>query len=307
MKIKVKFVLSIDWEGNSLLKDNLKAMNEFNKKYPHIPKVHFLNPAYYTNLSQEFSKSELTKWIRYAIGENDELGLHIHPWKSFVKASRVQYKNSPSYISGHDSIALGDFLGGDIPLTAYNETEMRKLIQSGLKILKENGFEQIKYFRGGGWVSSPKVWEILANEGIFYESSAVCPKFIAHRYPDTMLEVLAKTSWPFITQSSIPYKLTNNLTEFPNNYCLADYLSADEAFELLQNDLSRPQEKSYYLHYGWHQETAYKTIPFTTPTEEKFRYTHYLFQVEELIKKVEEFCAKRGYQLSYPKLDQTYT
>jgi len=45
---KIVVVVSVDWEGRSLLAENLELIAAFRQRHPDVPIQHFLNPAYYT-------------------------------------------------------------------------------------------------------------------------------------------------------------------------------------------------------------------------------------------------------------------
>lgn len=45
---KITIYMTVDWEGVSLEQENIEAMQMFRKKFPHIPMLQLLNPAYFT-------------------------------------------------------------------------------------------------------------------------------------------------------------------------------------------------------------------------------------------------------------------
>lgn len=285
--MKVNCVLSIDWEGNTLLDENIQAMQNFSKKYPQVQKVQFLNAAYVFNLSDQFSREEISSAIRRALGPNDEFGLHIHPWQKLVESAGVTYRNQPSYKDGGPSRPLNGLYGGDVPLTAYERDELAQLIDFSLETLKDLGFEGIRYFRGGGWVSSSEIFQLLYERGISYDSSAVPSYMLSALYPNTPLQRLAEQNWSGVTIHSDPYR-TEPVWQCPNNVGLADYIDQDEAFEIFKKIVEKENEKETgYFHYGWHQETC-----------------RYLPRVDKALELITDHCQKEKIELSFPKLSE---
>ena len=92
---KVYINVSVDWEGRDVSERNIKAMESFRDKFPHVPLLHFLNAAYFTKEGAD--NDTIKSLIRRVIKKDDELGLHIHAWKSLVKAAGVEYRFSPTW------------------------------------------------------------------------------------------------------------------------------------------------------------------------------------------------------------------
>lgn len=64
--------------------------------------LHFLNPAYYTKPTSP-PDEVLTSLTRFVLRPNDEIGLHIHAWKSLVEYCGLNYKYKPTF-SNYDRI-----------------------------------------------------------------------------------------------------------------------------------------------------------------------------------------------------------
>lgn len=308
MKSKVQFVLSVDWEGNSLLPENLQAMRQFAHDFPQIPVVHFINPAYFANLEAVYSFEETAERIRSGLGEGHELGLHIHPWEKFVKHCGIVFRDEPSYMNGGKTVPFAGLPGGDIPITAYTEKELEQLMGEGLKLLHKAGFSPIKYFRGGGWVSGEKVFRNLLKFGIKNDSSPVPYKFVSRLYPDTPLEKLAAHTWSHIGSHSGPYRQRvgeDFINIYPDNICLADYLDEEQSFEIFQTLIkeAREQRRGFvYFHYGWHQETAVRAV---RNVDEAPRETRYLLRVRKTLEQISSYCEQQKIDLLFPRLDET--
>ena len=92
---KIYLTISVDWEGRDLDLSNLKVMEEFRNEHPQLPILHFLNAAYFTKTNAD--SEEVNRKIRSGLRDQDELGLHIHAWKSIVEASGVSYRHMPKW------------------------------------------------------------------------------------------------------------------------------------------------------------------------------------------------------------------
>ncbi len=106
---RVHVSISVDWEGRDLSAINLNAFRAYREAHPDVPLTHFLNAAYFTKLDANANKVQAD--IRKALRPGDELGLHIHPWKSLVEAAGVKFRTEPT-IWGKDRPMRGStFIG----------------------------------------------------------------------------------------------------------------------------------------------------------------------------------------------------
>jgi hypothetical protein len=263
----INLIISVDWEGYSLEDYNLEAMRKFRDDYPNIKIVHFLNAAYF--LKKGIKLSTITKKIKSVIRKGDELGLHIHPFETLLKASGVSYKEGQTFWGRSESVPINGVRGHDLPLSLFNEAELRLLIRTSIHILEKNGFKNLRSFRAGGWSASPEVLSALVKEGIFIDSSAVSPAIIRNLvgrdsplYKDIVNKYWANTT----IQSANTYEIETSagkILEIPNNFALADYItgiSVFKNFKIFINAIDFSSEHPVNLHYGFHQETAAQFI-----------------------------------------------
>jgi hypothetical protein len=263
---KMRVVVSVDWEGRGLEAENLAAFNSFRNDYPKIPLQLFLNAAYFT---KEGADAKLvTEQIRSVMRPGDEEGLHIHAWRSLIKASSVKFRTEPAFKGPIDLEKCSPDCGHDVNITAYSEAELRKVIAFSIKTLKKNGFSHPTSFRAGAWQADRKVLKALAAEGFTLDSSATDAEFLKERWGKTLLYPVTKKIWPDTLATSQPYSIDlgegRKILELPNNGCLADYVSGEAIFESFQknvNVLKAHPEKDVYLSIGFHQETAAKYLP----------------------------------------------
>lgn len=286
--VKVYFMLSVDWEGDTLRSSNLKAMQEFNKKFPQYPVIHFLNAAYYTK-SWANSDKTITQKIKSVIKPIDELGLHIHSWKNFVEAAGVKFRHGPSFWNSAHSIARNGEPGDDVPINEYSVEEIRKMIRYSIQKLKEQGFKHLRSFRGGGWMSGSKVQEALKAEGLKIDSSAVPVELVEKLYPDTLLAQINKKQWKGISSLSQPFIQANRTLQFPNNMGLADYVDEQEfRRQFAKVRTAAGHAKEIYLHFGWHQESAVEYFEHGTKNGEmNLKQSYYLERVVNVVRWLE--------------------
>lgn len=308
-QLKVYLMLSVDWEGDTLRESNLKAMADFNKKFSDYPVIHFLNAAYYTK-KWDRSHSEITEQINRALKPNDEIGIHIHAWEEFVRASGVDYKNGPSFWNSPFSVGRNGEYGDDVPLNTYSKNEIRKMLSFSLDTLEAQGFKNIESFRGGGWMSGPKVFEALKELGLKIDSSAVPASLVENLYPDTHLAKINRRQWKGIQNTTSPYLQTPDIVQFPNNAGLADYLDEQEFFEVYLKNVQEALEAGkdeVYIHFGWHQESAVEYFERTPEGKMKLVRSNFLERVKKGLKKIEAHARDHNHILSptdfknYPK------
>jgi phosphotransferase system HPr-like phosphotransfer protein len=91
---RVHVSISVDWEGRDLSAINLNAFRTLRKAHPNVPLTHFLNAAYFTK--RDANATRVQADIRRALRPGDELGLHIHPWKTLVEAAGVKFRTEPT-------------------------------------------------------------------------------------------------------------------------------------------------------------------------------------------------------------------
>ena len=266
---KIYLTISVDWEGRDLDPINIDLMNKFRDQHPELPLLHFLNAAYFTK--EGIDKFEVRKKIRSVLREQDELGLHIHAWKSLVEASGVNYRHLPKWTPKKyhqrqiEACAFKD-CGHEVPISSYSFAELVKIIETSMGILSAQGFPKPVSFRAGGWMASSNVLQALAHQGFLYDSSEVSYTHFKERLKDYAIPQWTAQLWPNASAVSQPYAIETgytDVTEMPDNGCLADYMSADDMLKVFRENVRVWQlnpSKPIYIHFGFHQETAKKYL-----------------------------------------------
>ena len=275
----VTLYMTVDWEGWSLDAENLQAMRDFRVRYPHIPMLHLLNPAYWQRPGAD--AAIIAEQMRSTFLPQDGQGLHLHGWRSLVEACGVAYRSQPAFGAG-DAVCTEQDCGYDVSLElAYSESALQQLLTCSSERLVQQGFDRPVHFRAGGWQLGPKLASALQTNGFVWDSSRIDYNLLLGRWaPDSALVDLLKTLHPEASPLDQPRELLPGLMQYPNNAALADYTSADELLQIFQRLVE--QQKTVMV-LGFHQETA----------------DHYLPRLEEAIKRIEQAAASRGVEIRW--------
>jgi hypothetical protein len=256
---RVILTVSVDWEGLHIKDGNLAALAALRRDLPGVSLTHFLNGAYYTRSGA--SAEEATARIRRGIVEGDELGLHIHPWRSLVEAAGVQFRSSPSFF-GRPLKNVDSDEGHEVELTAYEVDELRSIVRHARGRLEQAGFPISRSFRAGGWIADTKVLEAIRAEGFEVDSSATDNTWHKEELGQRPIWQRLRQLWPAVTEVTQPFAISTpagTILEMPDTGALADYVSAEEmtnhvrrAIERARADPSHP----VFVHLGLHQESA---------------------------------------------------
>jgi len=183
---KLYICISVDWEGEHF--KNLHDLAHLRKSIGvDTPVTHFICPSYFT-----IKDKQAVKKIESILQPVDEIGLHIHCYKSLIEAAEVEFRTQPNYY--HEPLEVlsgvkqlmginGKVSGRGVPLSAYNYNEIQKIVRFSKKLLIEKlGFEDINSFRAGGWIATDEIFNIITNEGFEIDSSAVPPEILSNGY-----------------------------------------------------------------------------------------------------------------------------
>jgi hypothetical protein len=273
-------VMTSDWEGRELLEENIKVVKDFRAQFPHMPILHFLNPAYFTK--PDARPNDIIEKTEKLMKKGDERGLHIHAWKSLVEDSGVFFRRKPD-LGGWSLYGCEVDCGHVISLESYSEEELTKIVQNSVNILLNHGVykKRPKSFRAGAWMAGPKVRSVLLKEGFQVDSSATPPDYIVPAWgKEGPLYKHISKYWKGTTRTSSPYVLLRNeqsqLWEFPDNGSLVDYTSTEvfmKAFKLNVEKYLKNTDQDIYFVTGFHIETAPRYLPsLARSLREAFRY-----------------------------------
>lgn len=275
----IQVYVTVDWEGASLEKENIETMQAFRKRFPHIPMLQLLNPVYFLRDTEHVAQT--INVTRSTFLPQDTQGLHVHAWKSLVEYCGVPYQNSHSFADLDEACTEGD-CGYTVSLEyAYSQADLTKLIACSSNVLVANGFSKPKHFRAGGWQLGPKLIAALQANDFTWDSSRIDANLLTTRWHEqsgmvSMLRQLHPTS----TALEQPFPLSDSLTEYPNNACLADYTSTQQIVEMFKILIA---EQKPVMVLGFHQETA----------------TDYLHRLEQAILQMEVLAKEQGVSIEW--------
>jgi hypothetical protein len=248
----IRVYVTVDWEGFSLEQENIEEMQNFRKKFPHIPMLQLLNPVYFLRNPEHLEQT--AQVVRSTFLAIDNQGLHVHGWKSLVTNCEIPYQHSYSFADADEDCKTGD-CGYTVSLEyAYSKPELTKLISCSNDLLVKYGFNRAIHFRAGGWQLGPKLKAALETNGFVWDSSRIDANLLTSRWHKDsgmvrMVSVLHAGSTPL----DQPYALGEHITEYPNNAGLADYTSTKEIVEIFKTLIIN---KKTVMVLGFHQETA---------------------------------------------------
>lgn len=263
-KSAIQLMVTVDWEGRDLSEPNLRAIENLRTRFPSLKLIHFLNAAYFTKLGA--NPTDTRTRISRALRSGDEHGLHIHGWKRLVEASGVTFRSTPTFW-GTDKLTndCNSDCGHEVPISAYTEAELRKVIAFSSAKLAASGFTRPISFRAGGWMAAPHVRTALVKENFIYDHSAVPSKYLQGEIGTLPVWDWVDDLWKGTSETSQPKALPEDLMEIPDNGALSDYMRADEMVSVYRSLRSQALSgKRPVLSVGFHQETADRFLPILT-------------------------------------------
>jgi hypothetical protein len=271
--------VTVDWEGLSLEEDNLQAMRAFREKYPYIPLLHLVNPAYF--IQPGVNRAQIGSYIRSTFLQQDTVGLHLHPLRSLVEYCGVAFQKSPAVAESKDDCAETS-CGYSVSLEyAYTQLELTQLVSCSSELLMSNGFQRPRHFRAGAWQLGPKLQAALEANRFVWDSSYIDANLLTtHWHKDSNMVRLLKELHPQSTSLEQPFALSVELMEYPDNAALADYTSAKQLLQLFEQLLNAQRP---VMVLGFHQETA----------------ADFLIQLERAIPHIEKLAKQKNTRIEW--------
>ena len=256
---RVVVALTIDWEGADLAEEDLDALDELRQTLGGVPLTHFVSPAYFTKQSPDPGALDT---LTRAVHTGDELAVHLHAWRSLAKASGVEPKLSPSFLTGTDEVLAfedGD-AGFDTDLDVYTVAELRAILRTSRALLQQTWIPISNTFRAGGYLATPKVMQAIHDEGFTVDSSAIDDRHldqpIDNPWPMRLEEI-----WPAAKTKTRPFFVetpSGPLLEMPIG-AIADYATTEEIATVLDRahaELEKTPDRDVFVVLGFHLETA---------------------------------------------------
>lgn len=267
----IYFLVSVIWEGEHVRPYNIEAIKRFRERFPELRLLHFINPTYFVRpgVDHEALRSLMNQVIR----PGDEIGMHLQPWKSLADSAGVPFRYNPTYWGyALDKVDCEVDCGKEIPLMVYPKEDIAKLMQHGLNLMEQQQFGKIKSFVAGGWLASNEIWDVMSQNHLEYDFSAVPPSLLKKRLGAFPIFNWINFRWNKITPFLQPYgiKTTDGkVLEIGTSATATDYLTVPEATQLFQSYLDYRRQKTdpiLIYHISFHQETALQYLPRLTET-----------------------------------------
>ena len=199
-------VWTLDFEGDAASDEtmgNTAAIADLLK----VPMTIMWNPRVWTTSEVAPSRADaMLAWTKARAAKGDEIALHLHAWTDFVRAAGVAPRTAPNWAGRSD--------GYDVPLTAFDEGETRRLLDLGLRLMNDHGMTKPTSFRGGGLFANAANLRAVAAAGFTVDTSGT-PAGTFGRLPFPW--TLAKDAQPYqpsSTDANAPGDLP--LLEVPN-------------------------------------------------------------------------------------------
>ena len=158
-------VWTLDFEGDAA--SNLTMDNVWDIARDHrVPMTIMWNPRVWTTDQVTKERADvMAQWTKNIAGLGyAEVALHLHAWTDFVRAAGVAPRIAPSWSGRSD--------GYDVPLTAFDESETRKLIDHALALMNDHGLPKPTTFRAGGLFANAANLRAVAAAGFTVDTSA---------------------------------------------------------------------------------------------------------------------------------------
>ncbi len=193
----VVVMVTVDWEGDTLNEGDLQAMKILNTELlliadrvgRAIPLTHFICPAYFTRIDAQNTEERAQKAAQIlksgAIKEGDEIGVHVHCWKSLALEAGIPveaFQATPVGLSSPPVPPNMEWKGNTmpdlgylVPLGVYDQVNVALFLDKAKGLLQEYLRVQVPLtsFRCGMWVTCDVVFETLAKAGLTTDASGV--------------------------------------------------------------------------------------------------------------------------------------
>jgi hypothetical protein len=242
----VYLFVSNDWDDPDNPDSTLTRQEQLHELHPELKLTHFVGPYTFTDPKVTPQRAELlASWVKGMRDKyGDEIGLHIHPWCSFVEQTSVKCLSTPSFAKSD-----GDATGYTVVLSSYAKDDMATLLVRAKEIFAQHGLGTPTSFRAGGWTAEIHTLQALADKGFVADASAANWRRMEEwkDVPGTTLYAWNQEHWVTINDTSQPYYPSQSdmlessppvvpILEVPDNGLLVDYVTADEMIEVFQKN-----------------------------------------------------------------------
>lgn len=239
-------VVSNDWDTSDNEAIEYERQERLHAGHPELVLTHFVGPYTFTDPAvSETRRDWIVDWLHEQEAQfGDEIGLHVHPYCSFIESAGVTCRSEPVYAEN-----WGRPEGYTVIVGSYTEDEFTQVLQHADDIFEQRGLGKPVTFRAGGWTAELHTLKALANAGYVADTSAVNWARLEEwkDHATAPLYPWNEEHWATITTTSQPYypsvddvlsSAGPNLSvlEVPDNGALVDYVTAQEMIEMFHEN-----------------------------------------------------------------------
>jgi hypothetical protein len=210
--------------------------------------THFVGPYAFTDPTVTAERrAALVRWLaRQRDTFGDEIGLHIHPYCSFVESAGLRC------VVDQSTVYAEDVTGYTVKVAAYRREPFGRLLEHANRLFEQNGLGRARTFRAGGWTASLETLQALADKGFVADSSALNWVRIEewkdegtgelYRWNQANWASIGDTSqpyWPHASDVAAPGPPSLPVLEVPVNGAAIDYVTREELEGLFDANWNR--------------------------------------------------------------------
>jgi hypothetical protein len=218
--------------------------------------VHFISPAY-------FLKKSDTSAIKQSIQPHDRICLHAQAWKSIVEQSKVKFRYGPTFWGNqlNEKSCRNKDCGREIPLYAYDTSEIRSILQTSSDLLVKNGLGKPDCLAVGGWLSNKTILTVAASMGFKTDFSEIPTHLVSSRLEFFPIYNWLKALWPAREALPQPVKIRigpYEILQAGTNLATIDYLTRQQINALVKSYIRtrKAHSEKSYLNLGFYHETG---------------------------------------------------
>jgi hypothetical protein len=258
---EIKLLVSLSWDGPNVNEYNLNAFKSFRDKFSNIPVSHFVSPSYFLSVNAAHNKSIIKSLYR----SGDQIGLSVAPWKSVVATAGVQFRSAPTFWGAPiNQAACENDCGGEVPLSAYTQAEMRSILTNSIKVMDQQGFKNLKGMQVTGWMATPEVLAAANEVGIIYDFSMVTPILLSDQLKDFPIFGWVSKLWPnadILSQPGTIPSHSQTVTEIPQSMASLDYVTVEQMAQFLDVFVANESKTPLTYHIALNADSIHMTLP----------------------------------------------
>jgi hypothetical protein len=259
-------ITTIDWDFADTADGELAWHEQLHGMFPALRLTQLVGPYTFTEPTVASDRANyLTAWLQgMRDTHGDEVGLHIHPYCSFVESAGLTCRHLPSVVG-----TAPDTTGYTVECSAYPQAEFEQLLKHADELFAQNGLGKPTSFRAGAWTANDEVLRALAATGYLADTSANNWQRLEEWTTPTVAPIWDwnKQHWSEIGDTSQPYFPSQSnvqaggepaipILEVPDNGSLVDYVTDGEMIEIFASNwpggaLTQPAA----LSIGFHNRT----------------------------------------------------